>query len=274
MDDINTKASVDEIDGARAYDNLHVPALLQQWAPLMVEAADIGSGDSVLDVACGTGILAREVAKQVGDRGSVSGLDASAGMLAVARQLEPLIEWREGIAESLPYEDNSFDAVVSQFGLMFFQNRPVALSEMLRVLQPKGRMAIAVWESLDKSLAYPLIVAMIERLAGPDAANALRAPFVLGETEKLLTLFQQARAHSVRIKSHVGKAQFPSIKSLVEADLRGWLPIMNVYLDENLIQSILVEAEIVLGQYVTQDGTVEFEMPAHIITAIKSAHCG
>jgi hypothetical protein len=110
--------------------------------------------------------------------------------------------------------------------------------------------------------------------AGPDAANALKAPFVLGETEKLLTLFQQASANSIRIKSHLGKTQFPSIKSMVEADLRGWLPAMDVYLEEDLIQSILVEAEIVLGQYITQDGTVEFDMPAHIITAIKPSYYG
>jgi ubiquinone/menaquinone biosynthesis C-methylase UbiE len=76
-----------------------------------------------LDVACGTGILAREIAWRVGTNGSVAGLDASRGMLAVAERSSPEIEWRSGTAESLPFEEGSFDAVVSQFGLMFFADR-------------------------------------------------------------------------------------------------------------------------------------------------------
>ena len=266
---MNIKASEEEIEGAKAYNNLHVPALFQQWAPRMLNAADIRTGDTVLDVACGTGVLAREVAQHVGSDGSVFGLDAAAGMLAVAQQLQPSIEWRQGMAESLPYGDNSFDAVVSQFGLMFFQDRYASLSEILRVLKPNATMAVAVWGSLERSQAYPLAVAMLERLAGTEAANALKAPFVLGDTNELAALFHEADAESISIQTHVGKARFPSIRVMVEADLRGWLPVMGVYLDESLIQSILVEAENVLGEFVTQDGKVEFDAPAHIITAKK-----
>ena len=110
---------------------------------------------------------------------------------------------------------------------------------------------------------------MLERLAGTEAANALKAPFVLGDTNELAALFHEAGAESISIKTHVGKARFPSIRVMVEADLRGWLPVMGVYLDESLIQSILVEAENVLGEFVTEDGKVEFDAPAHIITAKK-----
>jgi hypothetical protein len=152
----------------------------------------------------------------------------------------------------------------------FFVAGPFSIFEIVKV----GFIRITSVAASRALISYPLAVAMIERLAGPDAANALKPPFVLGETEKLLTLFQQASANSIRIKSHVGKTQFPSIKSMVEADLRGWLPAMDVYLEEDLIQSILVEAEIVLGQYISQDGTVEFDMPAHIITAIKPSYYG
>ena len=141
-------ASEEEIAAATAYENLHVPSLFQQWAPRVVEAAEIRSGHRVLDVACGTGILAREAALHTGDDGFVAGLDAAPGMLAVAKRLAPSIEWREGTAEMLPYEDNSFDAVVSQFGLMFVQDRRAALREMLRVLAPGGE-----WRSLCGSLS-------------------------------------------------------------------------------------------------------------------------
>jgi ubiquinone/menaquinone biosynthesis C-methylase UbiE len=155
-------ASEEEIAAAKAYEDLHVPALFQQWAPLVVEAAEIHPGQRVLDIACGTGVLAREAALQVGENGFLAALDATPGMLVVAKQLAPSIEWREGIAESLPYEDDSFDAVISQFGMMFFQDRLAALREMVRVLVPGGRMAVAVWESLENSEAYPIEVALLE----------------------------------------------------------------------------------------------------------------
>lgn len=173
----------DQIAGARAYEALHVPALFTQWCGHVLNAADVQPGDRVLDVACGTGILAREAALRVGESGTVAGVDPGRGMLAVAKELGPGIEWKEDTAESLPYPDASFDAVVSQFGLMFFSDRGQALSEMLRVLKPGGRLAVAVWERLENSEAYPIEVALLERLAGKAAADALRAPFVLGDKQ-------------------------------------------------------------------------------------------
>jgi SAM-dependent methyltransferase len=235
-----------------------------------VEAAKIRAGDRVLDVACGTGVVAREAALRLGGEGFVAGVDANPGMLAVAKRLAPTIEWREGVAESLPYEAGSFDAVVCQFGLMFFQDRAGALREMKRVLTPGGRIAVAVWECLDNSEAYPIEVALLERIAGKRAAEALRAPFVLGDREELTTLFHDAGIDSVAIVTHNGTARFPSIRTMVEADLRGWLPVMGVVLEEEQIECILAEAERALSEYVTPNGEVEFNSPAHIASARKS----
>ena len=262
-------ASEAEIAAAAAYEELHVPALFRQWAGPVLDTAQIGPGCRVLDVACGTGVLAREAALRLGGDGFVAGLDVSPGMLTVARQLAPQVAWREGAAESLPYEDDSFDVVVSQFGLMFFQDRVGALREMMRVLAPDGRITIAVWESLDNSEAYPIEVALLERLAGRPAADALRAPFVLGDRAALAALFQDAGVESVEITTLNGTARFPSIRVMVEADLRGWLPVMGVFLSETQIERILQEAELALSQYVTPEGTVAFAAPAHIVTGTK-----
>lgn len=266
---MNFSASEQEIAAARAYENLHVPALFREFAPLVAAAARVGPGQRVLDVACGTGVLTRELASIVGDKGFVAGLDATPGMLAVASELAPALEWKQGLAGSLPYEDRAFDAVVSQFGLMFFPDKLQALREMLRVLAPGGRLAVAVWESLENSESYPDEVALLDRMAGKQAANALRAPFVLGNKAELEALFVSAGLPAVDINTVHGRARFPSIRSMVEADLRGWLPVMGVELDEELIETILSEAEQVLAQYRTADGSVEFDAPAHIVTAQK-----
>lgn len=256
-----------QIQAAKAYENLHVPALFQQWAPRVLDAARIHPGNRVLDVACGTGVLAREALHRVGASGFVAAIDPDPGMIAVAKELAPAIEFRAATADSLPYPQASFDAVVSQFGLMFFPDRAKALREMLRVLTPDGTIAVAVWDRLENSDAYPEEVGLLERMAGPSAADALRAPFVLGHPEELTRLFESAGFASIHITTLNGTARFPNIRTMVEADLRGWLPIMGVILNEDQIQAILAEAELVLRKYVTANGAVQFDSPAHIITA-------
>lgn len=258
------------IAAAKAYEELHVPALFQQWAARVLDAAGVEPGHRVLDVACGTGVLAREAARRVGPAGFVAGIDPDPGMLAVAEQRAPAVEWRAGTAESLPYPDRTFDAVVSQFGLMFFPDRQAALREMLRVLAPGRTLAVAVWDALEHSAAYPVEVELLERLAGSAAADALRAPFALGDRTELAALVERAGATSVAVETRTGTARFPSIRSMVEADLRGWLPVMGVELDEPLTQRILLEAETALRAYVTDGGQVVFDSPAHIVTGTRA----
>lgn len=259
-----------QVDAANAYETLFVPSLFGPWAPRVLDAAQIQSGQRVLDVACGTGILAREASLRTGPAGSVTGLDPSPGMLAVAERLAPTVEWRQGVAESLPFPDQSFDVVVSQFGLMFFTDRRQALREMLRVLALRAHLVIAVWDSLDNIPAYSSEVMLLERIAGRQAANALRAPFVLGSREDLAKLFAEAGAGTVEITTHHGRAQFPSVRSMVEADLRGWLPVMGVVLTEEEIGHILQEAEQVLNPYVTAEGIARFDTSAHFVKAMKT----
>ena len=80
-------------------------------------------GDHVLDVACGTGVLARDMAPRVGPGGAVVGLDLNEGMLAVAARRAPTLEWLRGAAEVLPFPDDTFDVVASQFGLRYCQEK-------------------------------------------------------------------------------------------------------------------------------------------------------
>jgi len=255
------------IGAADAYESLMVPALFSAWAPIVADAADVRAGDHVLDVACGTGVLAREAATRVGTAGRVAAIDPGVGMLAVAKRLAPAIDWYQGVAESLPFPDASFDAVVSQFGLMFFANRGAAIRETLRVLKPDGRIAVAVWDSLEADPAYAAVVDVLDRAAGRDAADALRAPFVLGDRDAFGALFRDNGARSVDVKTLRAPAAFPSARVMVEADLRGWLPLRGIVLSEDQIAHILDEAERALAAFVAPDGRAVFDTSAHIVTA-------
>ena len=267
---MNVLATRAQIDAANAYEALFVPSLFGPWAPKVADAVDLAPGQRVLDVACGTGILAREAASRSGSDGSLAGVDPNEGMLEVARKLSPKIQWRQGVAESLPFPDRSFDAVVSQFGLMFFSDRSRALREMMRVLVPGGRLAFAVWDSLESIPAYAAMVALLDRAAGREAADALRAPFVLGDRASLAALFENAGVTGVEIATHRGAARFPSVRVMVEADLRGWLPAMGVNLSEERIAHVLGEAEQLLAPYVTEDGAAAFETSVHIVTGARA----
>lgn len=262
-------AMQDPIAAAMGYEELLVPALFGQWAATVLEAAGVEPGQCVLDVACGTGVLAREALARVGPSGAVTGIDPDPGMLALAQRLAPSVRWQVAKAEALPFEDGAFDAVLSQFGLMFFTDRSRSLSEMLRVLGPDGRLAVAVWDSLERIPAYATEVELLEQIGGAAAADALRAPFVLGDPQELAKLFESAGATATAIATHSGKARFPSIRAMLEADLRGWLPLMGVMLTEAQNQRILAEAECALRSHVGADGTVAFDVSAHIVTAAK-----
>jgi SAM-dependent methyltransferase len=266
---MNKDNSQEQIAAATFYEELFVPSLFKQWVPLVLSSANVQPGHRVLDVACGTGILAREAASMVGPSGYTSGLDIDRGMLEVARRIAPAIDWKQGPSDALPFPDQSFDAVVSQFGLMYFPEREKSLREMLRVLVPGSQLAVAVFDSLDNIPAYADEVALLERSAGKKAADALRAPFVLGKKESLIQLAKDSGVSTARVTTHSGTAKFPSVRSLVEADLRGWLPVMGVNLEEEKIIQILAEAEQTLNAYVNEHGQAVFPVSAHIIVGSK-----
>lgn len=138
---------------------------------------------------------------------------------------------------------------------------------MLRVLRPEGRLADAVWDTLHNNRAYADEVELLQRIAGSPAADVLRAPFALGDRHELKTLFETAGAAEVTITTHRGRARFPSARAMVEADLRGWLPVFGVVVPEDQIRLILEAAGQVLSAHVTKPGTVEFDTSVHIITA-------
>lgn len=252
---------------AKVYEEFFVPALFEDWASRVADAAKISSGQHVLDVACGTGVLTSEIAQRVGSSGSVVGLDLNQGMLTIAKSKAFKIKWQQGNAEALPFDNDSFDAVVCQFGLMFFENRHAALKEMFRVLKQGGHLAIAVWDSLENIPGYAILTELLERLFGDEARKAMEAPFVMGDTKMLQSLFEDVGLDSPQIETHQGTACFPSIESWLYTEVKGWT--LSEMIDDAQYKLLLESAEKELQQFVTRQGKVTFRLPAHIITFTK-----
>lgn len=250
---------------AEVYEEFFVPALFGEWAVPSCDAASVGKGKRLLDVGCGTGCVAREAVRRGAE---VTGLDPNEGMLTVARRLEPKVDWRDGLAEAIPFEDASFDAVTCQFGLMFFADRVQALKEMWRVTKPGGRLVVATWDSLDRTPGYAAMVALLQRLFGEEIAAGLRAPFVLGEPAEVLELFEAAGIPGAEVDTQTGTARFPSIADWVHTDVKGWT--LADAIDEVQYEVLQQAAQKELQGFAAADGRVRFDSPAHIVTAVKS----
>lgn len=149
------------------YELALVPTLFRPWAEDLVRLVDIKPTDAVLDVACGTGIVARLAKERTGPTGRIIGIDVNPAMIDVARNRAPDIEWRVGDAASLPVTENGgFNVVVCQQGLQFFPDRRAALAEIRRVLAPGGRLALSTWRSDEEMPVLRALRAIAERHVG------------------------------------------------------------------------------------------------------------
>lgn len=249
---------------AEIYEQFFVPALFADWPAHVLAAVEARAGDDVLDVACGTGVLARAAAEVVGPAGTVTGLDINPGMLAVAREKTPEVNWDSGVAESLPYDAGSFDRVVSQFALMFFEDPVQALVEMKRVLRPGGALAVAVWDRLEVTPGYAAVAEILEEVFGADVAQSIAAPYSLGDTGRLAALFDAAGLSDVEIRTVSGEARFASIDAWIYTDIRGWT-LADVIDDEGYERFRQVALQR-LAHFQQPDGSVSFAAPAHIVT--------
>jgi len=186
-------------DAAERYERWVVPIVTGPWVPGLLDLAELRAGQHVLDVATGTGVVARLAARRVAPNGTVTGVDLNEGMLKAARQFAVppgiTIDWREGSALALPFSNRTFDVVLCQQGLQFFPDRVKALREMRRVLVSGGGVALSVWTG-----PSPYFVAQREGLArhiSTEATKSFAAAFSLGDSEELRDLLRAADFHDV-----------------------------------------------------------------------------
>jgi ubiquinone/menaquinone biosynthesis C-methylase UbiE len=193
--------------GPESYERYQVPSVFGPLARLLLQHVPPHPGQRMLDVACGTGIVARLAAPMLGLEGSVLGVDLNAGMLDIARRESlsggALLEWRQADVAALPCQDAEFDMVLCQQGLQFFPDKRTALREMRRVLRQGGRIALCVWCDIEHSPCHVAIAEALRRHAGSEVARRFRAPFAFGDGDALHRALVEAGFQDAEVRVEV-----------------------------------------------------------------------
>lgn len=260
---------------AETYENYFVPAMFFPWATILLRHSAPRSGERVLDVACGTGVVSRLAAPLVGASGQVVALDFNASMLVVARTLPvtsgAAITWQEGNAMSLPFPTNAFNLVLCQHGLQFFPDRLLALREMRRVLVSGGRALVIVLQSLEQHPVFEALMKSVARhLLLP--ISAVSTPFSLSNADELGALFTAAGFQKVGLVTESTMVRFPQWEHFVPLAVSSSAAAMPAFAQLDvparaaLLNAIHVEVEPIMQRYRDAD-SLKFPMYAHIAIA-------
>lgn len=210
-----------EGSAAELYQRYLVPAITTKWAQDLIDRVQPRAGEAVLDIACGTGVLARLAAQKVTD-GQVTGLDLNPGMLAVARDLpndgRP-ITWIEGSALDLPFPPDSFDVVLCQLGLQFFPDQKRAVREMRRVLRNSGRAALSVYSPIERTPGAHAFVLALDEVLGTDSSRIKRGEHSFAKPAELEILLRDCGFAGVEVQTVTQTIAFPSVLDYVRFQL-------------------------------------------------------
>jgi len=204
------------LNPAENYERFFVPAIGEPLANDLIRLAAPRPGERILDVACGTGIVARLASQQVGSNGTVAGLDMNPGMLEVARSITPAdmtIEWYESGAEDMPLPDEAFDVVLCQLSLQFMTGKLVALQEMRRVLTPGGRLILNVPGPRAKTFA--VLAEAMGRYISSQAAGFVTHIFSLHDTTEIQQLLSQADFRDIAVQANNKMLTLPPPKEFL-----------------------------------------------------------
>jgi ubiquinone/menaquinone biosynthesis C-methylase UbiE len=255
---------------AENYERYFVPAIGGPLAAQLVDLAALRPGERVLDVACGTGVVARHAAERVGATGTVVGIDINPGMLAVARAATPAAaatDWYEASADKLPLPDETFDVAFCSLGLQFFPDKRAALGEMRRVLVSGGRLLVSV-----PGPTPPLFAVLEDALArhlGPDAAAFVVAVFSLHDPAEIGDLVSSAGFEKVEVWSSTTTLRLPRPEDFLWQYVHS-TPLGGAAAQLDDQRRTELQSEVVAGwQPLVEDGTLSLELGTTLATARK-----
>jgi len=247
------------------YQRYLVPAIFAPWAEEILKLAKLGSGERVLDVACGTGVVARGAREALGSGADVVGCDINPDTLKVARSASAglAIEWRQSDACSLPFPDSDFDVVVCQQGLQFFPDRAAALGEMRRVLRDGGRVVLAVWSSIERSPGFRALADAIERHMSVEAANRYRhGPFGYGPMANLQRELAAVGFVGVSVEERNKAVRFPSAEEFVRRYVGSPLPSASSGPEEEARTQVI--SDVAAALHVSPSDAVQFPIASYL----------
>jgi SAM-dependent methyltransferase len=209
------------VNAPEAYERFLVPHVFRPWAEEVLRRAGNLEGQSILDVATGTGIGARLASVAAGPRGRVSGLDIDPAMLGVAArslaaqsEAAAPISWVGASALAMPFQDESFDTAICLEGLQFFPDLVAGLAEIRRVLVPGGRLVASCWAALADNPGYRAISEGLRAFCS-DAAARL-PPFALTDPEEIVRAARAAGLSTVAAERHEMVLVAPSAADFVD----------------------------------------------------------
>ncbi|SLN34276.1 Demethylrebeccamycin-D-glucose O-methyltransferase [Roseovarius litorisediminis] len=210
--------------GPEVYERCWVRAQLAQSANELVATADVSSDDRVIDVACGTGVVARAAAARSSDAANVTGADVSIGMLDAAERFAAdagldRIAWVECDAANIPLPDASFDVALCQQGLQFMPDKPGAMAEMARVLKPGGRLAISVWKT--RSPIGAAFAKVLDNRFGEGTTAPWEMVYSLGERDRLHDLASSAGFRNAHVFFDIKFARHPDPEAFIAGAIAG-----------------------------------------------------
>lgn len=255
------------VGNAAAFYDRYVRLLMEPWVSCLVDVAALQQGEDVLDLACGTGFVARLAAQHVGINGRVVGIDLNASMIEVARAMSyadhsSTIEWRTGDAADLPFASSAFDVVLCQQGLQFFPDRGKALREMRRVLRPGSRLALTVWSAIAEVPYQAALADALAKYISAEAGSIARAPCALHDAAELEGLIANAGFRSVHVDTIVRTTTLPLPEDFVPGHLNA-LPIAEAVarLDPDRRAALVHDMAEALRPYVNGE---HLEVPASV----------
>jgi SAM-dependent methyltransferase len=251
------------------YEKYLVPTIFGPWAADFVELAAPQAGERILDVACGTGAVARQAARMIGTDGTVTGLDLNAGMLTIARtlDLQGTVQWREGSALAMPFSEEVFTLVLCQQGMQYFPDREAALREMHRVLASGGRLVLSVWRAVERTPGFLALGQALARHISPEAG--VLPPFALGDALGLTAEVARAGFHDVTTQTVSRLLRYNSPEEFVRTYVIS-TPLSNLLaqVEEARWVALLADVGVLLQPYLDGKSLV-FPIESQIIMAHK-----
>ena len=239
------------------YEFQKVKAIFRPLAEATLQNVTINENDSVLDVACGTGIMNRVIGEQFPSLNSIVGVDLNPTMIEMAKKLtsdqQERFKWHQSDVVSLPFEDKLFTLVFCQQGLQFFPDKPKAIQEIRRVIKPNGRLVLTVWSAIS-----PFFMALAESLdmhIGSETAQKSLAPFAFRDEQVIRDIvtgagFIEASMTTITILRNIDPANISIPKEIAANPIGSTVAAQ----EQDVVNRIIKQVEMAIEPYRTDTG--------------------